>query len=81
MDTYNLTKETSVMSQGDLDKLREKYSFPSGIQLRILGEGKTILSTRPGEVAFYETAFHASLRFSIHPIIRRILNHYKICPA
>ncbi|GFZ15876.1 hypothetical protein Acr_25g0002850 [Actinidia rufa] len=58
MDTSNLTKETSVMSQGDLDKLREKYSLPFGIQLRILEEGKTILSTRPGKVALYEAAFH-----------------------
>ncbi|GFY82855.1 hypothetical protein Acr_02g0010950 [Actinidia rufa] len=81
MDTSNLTKETSVMSQGDLDKLREKYSFPSRIQFRIPGQGETILSTSSGEVAFYEAAFHAGLRFPIHPIIRRILNHYKICPA
>ncbi|GFZ03491.1 hypothetical protein Acr_16g0001150 [Actinidia rufa] len=49
MDTSNLTKETSVMTQGDIDKLREKYSFPPGIQLRIPGEGETILPTRPGE--------------------------------
>ncbi|PSS08070.1 hypothetical protein CEY00_Acc18432 [Actinidia chinensis var. chinensis] len=33
MDTSNLTKETSVMTQGDLDKLREKYSFPPGSNL------------------------------------------------
>ncbi|GFS34434.1 hypothetical protein Acr_00g0034030 [Actinidia rufa] len=45
------------MTRGDLDKLREKYSFPPGIQLRIPGEGETILSTCPNEVAFYEAAF------------------------
>ncbi|GFS36404.1 hypothetical protein Acr_00g0045770 [Actinidia rufa] len=69
------------MTQGDLDKLREKYSFPTRIQLRIPEEGETILSTRPGEVTFYEAAFPAGLRFPIHPIVWRILNHYKICPA
>ncbi|GFS36748.1 hypothetical protein Acr_00g0047860 [Actinidia rufa] len=36
---------------------------------------------RPGNVAFYEADFPTGLRFPIHPIIRRILNHYKICPA
>ncbi|GFS44413.1 hypothetical protein Acr_00g0090210 [Actinidia rufa] len=81
MDTSSLTKETNVMSQTDLDKLREKYSFPSRVQLRILGEGKTILSACQGDVAFYEAAFLAGLRLPIHPTIRRILNHYKICPA
>ncbi|GFS31889.1 hypothetical protein Acr_00g0019770 [Actinidia rufa] len=37
--------------------------------------------TGEGEVAFYEVTFLAGLRLPIHPTIRRILNHYKICPA
>ncbi|GFZ01680.1 hypothetical protein Acr_15g0002890 [Actinidia rufa] len=81
MDTSSLTKEVNVMSQAELDKLGSTYSFPSGIRLRIPGDGETILSARPGEVAFYEAAFLAGLRFSIHPTIREILVHYKICPA
>ncbi|GFZ16732.1 hypothetical protein Acr_26g0000020 [Actinidia rufa] len=36
---------------------------------------------RQGEVAFYEAAFQAGLRLPIHPTIREILVHYKICPA
>ncbi|GFY81123.1 hypothetical protein Acr_01g0009320 [Actinidia rufa] len=81
MDTSSLTKETNVMSQANLDKLREKYSFPPRIQLRIPREGETILSIRQGKVAFYEATFLAGLRLPIHPTIRRILNHYKICPT
>ncbi|PSS08040.1 MAP/microtubule affinity-regulating kinase [Actinidia chinensis var. chinensis] len=42
---------------------------------------KTIASIHPGEVAFYEAAFHAGLRLPIHPIIRRILYFYNICPS
>ncbi|GFS44363.1 hypothetical protein Acr_00g0089900 [Actinidia rufa] len=30
MDTSSLLKENNIMTLGDLDKLREKYSFPSG---------------------------------------------------
>ncbi|GFY95616.1 hypothetical protein Acr_10g0010010 [Actinidia rufa] len=37
------------MTQGDLDKLRKKYSSPPKVQLRIPGEGETILSTGPGK--------------------------------
>ncbi|GFZ03787.1 hypothetical protein Acr_16g0004110 [Actinidia rufa] len=81
MDTSSLTKEVNVMSQAELDKLRSTYSFPSGIRLRIPGDGETILSARQGEVAFYEAAFLAGLRFPVHPTIREILVHYKICPA
>ncbi|GFZ18586.1 hypothetical protein Acr_27g0003250 [Actinidia rufa] len=81
MDTSSLTKEGNVMSQAELDKLGSTYSFPSGVRLRILSDGETILSTRQGEVAFYEAAFLAGLRLPIHPTIREILIHYKICPA
>ncbi|GFZ10873.1 hypothetical protein Acr_22g0002710 [Actinidia rufa] len=81
MDTSSLNKESNVMSQAELDNLGTTYSFPQGVRLRIPGDGETILSTRQGEVAFYEAAFLAGLRFPIHPTIREILIHYKICPA
>ncbi|GFY89326.1 hypothetical protein Acr_06g0012660 [Actinidia rufa] len=81
MDTSSLTKENNVMSQAELDNLGATYSFPPGVRLRIPGDGETILSARQGEVAFYEAAFLAGLRLPIHPTIREILIHYKICPA
>ncbi|GFY87533.1 hypothetical protein Acr_05g0011720 [Actinidia rufa] len=81
MDTSSLTKEGNVMSQAELDKLGSTYSFPSGVRLWIPGDGETILSARQGKVAFYEAAFLAGLRLPIHPTIRKILIHYKICPA
>ncbi|GFZ06623.1 hypothetical protein Acr_18g0007930 [Actinidia rufa] len=81
MDTSSLSKEGNAMSQAELDKLGSTYSFPSGIRLRIPGDGETILSARQGEVAFYEAAFLAGLRLPLHPTIRKILIHYKICPA
>ncbi|GFS41354.1 hypothetical protein Acr_00g0073890 [Actinidia rufa] len=81
MDTSSLTKEGNVMTQAELDKLGSTYSFPSGIRLWIPGDGETILSARQGEVGFYEAAFQAGLRLPIHPTIREILVHYKICPA
>ncbi|GFS45153.1 hypothetical protein Acr_00g0094480 [Actinidia rufa] len=81
MDTSSLNKESNVMSQAELDNLGATYSFSPGVRLRIPGDGGTILSARQGEVAFYEAAFLAGLRLPIHPTIREILIHYKICPA
>ena len=37
--------------------------------------------TRPGEVAFYEAAFHAGICLPIHSSIRMILQFYNIFPA
>ena len=61
----SVMKEHNIMTPEELDLLRETYSFPQGVQLRLPEENETILSTRPGEVAFYEAAFPAGLRFSI----------------
>ncbi|GFY93781.1 hypothetical protein Acr_09g0002270 [Actinidia rufa] len=81
MDTSSLNKEGNVMSQAELDNLRATYSFPTGVRLRIPGDGEPILSAHQGEVAFYEAAFLAGLRLPIHLTIREILIHYKISPA
>ena len=82
MNTFSpLEKEINVMTQDNLDHLRETYSFLAGIQTRIPEEGKTILFTRPSEVAFYEAAFFIGLRLLIHPTIKRILNFYNIYSA
>ena len=69
------------MTPEELDLLRETYSFPQNVQIRLSEENETITSTYPGEVAFYEAFFHASLRFPIHPTTRFILLFYNIFPA
>ncbi|GFZ01509.1 hypothetical protein Acr_15g0001180 [Actinidia rufa] len=48
-DALCLLKENNIKTLDDLDKLREKYSFPSRVQLRIPEEGETILLARPGK--------------------------------
>ncbi|GFS38400.1 hypothetical protein Acr_00g0057300 [Actinidia rufa] len=40
----------NIMTQGELDYLRESCSFPSRIQARILEDGETVLSTHLGEL-------------------------------
>ena len=67
------------MTQGDLDCLRESCSFPAGIQARIPEDDENIVFTFPS--AFYEAFFHAGLRLSIQPTIRRILHFDNIYPA
>ncbi|GFS41720.1 hypothetical protein Acr_00g0076030 [Actinidia rufa] len=78
----------------DMSRSGDQESLPSWIsdhlgegspymtdEMRLPDEGETITSTRPGEVAFYEAAFPAGLRFPIHNTIRLILQFYNICPA
>ncbi|GFS38894.1 hypothetical protein Acr_00g0060020 [Actinidia rufa] len=77
----SVEEKTNIMTLEELNALRDIYSFPSGVQIRLPEEGETITSTSPGEVAFYEAAFPAGLRFPVHNTIRLILQFYNICPA
>ncbi|GFY85508.1 hypothetical protein Acr_04g0002460 [Actinidia rufa] len=77
----SLAIELNIMTQGDLDRLRETYSFPLGLRMRLPGKGKTIIFVSASEVAFYEAMLSAGLRFPVHPTIKWILNFYGICPA
>ncbi|GFZ06495.1 hypothetical protein Acr_18g0006650 [Actinidia rufa] len=81
MDISSLNKESKRHVPGRSGQPRDDVFIPPRVRLRIPGDGETILSARQGEVAFYEVAFLASLRFPIHPTIRDILIHYQICPA
>ncbi|GFY81051.1 hypothetical protein Acr_01g0008600 [Actinidia rufa] len=42
-------RETNIMTQNELDLLRESHSFPSSVQIRLLEEDETITSIRPGD--------------------------------
>ena len=52
-----LERETNTMTQGELDHLRESYSFLDGIQIRLHEVGETIMSACSDEVGFYEAIF------------------------
>ncbi|GFY83191.1 hypothetical protein Acr_02g0014310 [Actinidia rufa] len=70
----SVEEKTNIMTLEELNALRDTYSFPFGVQIRLPDEGETITSTRPGEVAFYEAAFPAGLRFPLHPTIRNLFS-------
>ncbi|GFS31428.1 hypothetical protein Acr_00g0017220 [Actinidia rufa] len=70
----SVEEKTNIMTLEKLDALREAYSFPSTVRVRLPEEGETIISARPSEVAYYEFAFPAGLRFPIHPIIKNLFS-------
>ncbi|GFZ14704.1 hypothetical protein Acr_24g0008940 [Actinidia rufa] len=64
-------RETNIMTQDELDHLRESHSFPLSVQIRLPEDDETIASTRPSEVAFYEAAFHGISRDAGVPRVPR----------
>ncbi|GFS40779.1 hypothetical protein Acr_00g0070500 [Actinidia rufa] len=53
----SVEEKTNIMTLEELDALREAYSFPSRVQVRLPEEGETITSACPGEVFKYTLSF------------------------
>ncbi|GFZ00893.1 hypothetical protein Acr_14g0005280 [Actinidia rufa] len=53
-----IEREINIMTQDKIDCLRESCYISLGIKIRLLEANETIVSTRSGELAFYEAAFH-----------------------
>ena len=47
-----IEKKTNIMTQDELDLLKESHSFPLSVQIRLLEMDETIASICPSEVAF-----------------------------
>ncbi|GFS41581.1 hypothetical protein Acr_00g0075200 [Actinidia rufa] len=58
----SVERETNIMTQDELDHLRESHSFPLSVQIKPYEEDETIASTCLSKVAFYEATFHTGLR-------------------
>ncbi|GFZ12756.1 aluminum activated malate transporter family protein [Actinidia rufa] len=46
----SVEKKTNIMTLEELNALRDTYSFPPGVRIRLPDEGETITSTRPSKV-------------------------------
>ena len=57
------------------------YGSPFGVQIWYLGVLTTYLVQVPKMVCFFEVAFENGLRFSLHPFIKRVLQHFNVCPS
>ncbi|GFZ05441.1 hypothetical protein Acr_17g0010130 [Actinidia rufa] len=80
MDTSSLTKENNIMSQAELDNLRATYSFPQGITSDPWRWRDNFISP-PRQGSVLRSRVSGRLKASHSSDIRKILIHYKICPA
>ena len=59
----------------------ERYRPPPGVQIWTLDVLTFYAASVPGMVCFFEVAFDNGLRFPLHPFIKRVLQHFNICPS
>ena len=57
------------------------YRPPFGIQVWCLDVLTTYVVEVPKMVCFFEVAFENDLRFPLHPFIKKVLQHFNVCPS
>ena len=58
-----------------------RYGPPFGIQVWCRNVLTTYVVQVPKMVCFFKVAFENGLRFPLHPFIKRVLQHFNVCPS
>ena len=58
-----------------------RYGPPFGIQVWCPDVLTTYVIQVPKMVCFFKVAFENGLRFPLHPFIKRVLQHFNVCPS
>ena len=58
-----------------------RYGPPFGVQFWCPDVLTTYVVEVPKMVCFFEVAFENGLHFSLHPFIKRVLQHFNVCPS
>ena len=58
-----------------------RYRPPFGVQVWSPDILTSYLVQVPKMVCFFKVAFDNGLRFSLHPFIKRVLQHFSVCPS
>ena len=58
-----------------------RYGPPFGVQVWCLDVLTIYVVQLPKMVCFFEVAFENGLRFLLHPFIKRVLQHFNVCPS
>ena len=58
-----------------------RYRHPFGVQVWSSDVFSSCVVQVPKMVCFFEVAFENGLRFPLHPFIKRVLQHFNVCPS
>ena len=58
-----------------------RYRPPFGVQVWSPDVLTSYVIQMPKMVCFFEVAFENGLRFPLHPFIKRVLQHFNVCPS
>ena len=59
----------------------ERYRPPPGVRIWVPDVLTFYAASVLGMVCFFEVAFNNGLRFPLHPFMKRVLQHFNICPS
>ena len=75
---YSPFRISPVLSSKDLDFNGFKYQISNGFKLDVVDPKERIALPHPGRIDIYEESLKAGLRFSLHFLVIKFLNMFKI---
>lgn len=78
LDVFN---HSCKMSEGEIRKIKERYSFPSCIKVREPNYNDITCNWDPERLCVFKGALVARLRFPVYPFIIRLLAAIKVHPC
>ena len=63
------------------ENFSRRYRPPFGVQVWSPDVLTSYVVQVPKMVCFFEVAFDNGLRFPLHPFIKRVLQHFNVCPS
>ena len=74
-------KEVCGLDADIVGRFKDRFQFPERVRVRRPNDEDRACHFFPGEVCFYEAAFTCGLRFTVHPFMMELLDHFGIAPG
>ena len=78
--SFHALKEECALDTDTPFRFRDRFQVLKGFRVCLPREREKAYHFSPGEVCFYEAAFHCGLRFPVLPFIMELLSHFNIAP-
>lgn len=81
LDLVGLASMASTMTRRNIIRFRGIYKILYHIWISVPNPNDRVTSRLEGGITLYEAFLHVGLRFSLHPFILSLLDHYQLIPT
>ena len=78
--SFHTLEEVYGLDADTVGRFKDRFQFSKRVRVCRPNDEDRACRFFPGEVCFYEAAFTCGLRFTVHPFMMELLDHFGIAP-